>query len=186
VAEIVTLVSQDKRAKSKKYNNEYTGGLFMAHTTRQDKARRQEKILELVKSGEYATQEALLEKLEERGFKSTQPTLSRDMNELNILLKGGKWVVEDSQDNLLQKQLRSLIEAHCSDACCHHGICHLIVDGGYSQVAKSLLAMLKWDEVFVVVSNDSLLTIVCREEGDEKVIYERLQLDKKVKKKISG
>ncbi len=48
------------------------------------KVKRQSKILELIKTYEIDTQEALAEKLNEEGFNVTQATVSRDIRELNL------------------------------------------------------------------------------------------------------
>ena len=45
---------------------------------------RQNKILELIDEYEISTQEALIQKLAEHGFDSTQTTISRDIRQLEI------------------------------------------------------------------------------------------------------
>ena len=49
-----------------------------------EKTRRQRHILEIVQSRPVATQEELLEALEEKGVEVTQSTLSRDLKELRV------------------------------------------------------------------------------------------------------
>lgn len=51
------------------------------------KTSRQKKILELISEYEISTQEALIQKLAEHGFASTQTTISRDIRDL-CLIKG--------------------------------------------------------------------------------------------------
>ena len=46
---------------------------------------RQEKILELISRYDISTQEALIAKLSEEGFVSTQTTVSRDIRQLNLV-----------------------------------------------------------------------------------------------------
>ena len=46
---------------------------------------RQNKIIELIKSEEIDTQEKLVERLNELGFKATQATVSRDIKELGLI-----------------------------------------------------------------------------------------------------
>ena len=48
------------------------------------KARRQTKILELIKDKRIETQEELLNELRGQGFNVTQATVSRDIRELNL------------------------------------------------------------------------------------------------------
>lgn len=46
---------------------------------------RQNKILELIEEYEISTQEALIQKLAESGFESTQTTISRDIRQLRLI-----------------------------------------------------------------------------------------------------
>lgn len=49
------------------------------------KSARQEKILEIIDKYEVSTQEALIAKLAEMGFESTQTTISRDIRQLKLV-----------------------------------------------------------------------------------------------------
>ena len=49
------------------------------------KARRQAEILAIIQENDIETQEQLLEKLREKGMKSTQATISRDIKELHLV-----------------------------------------------------------------------------------------------------
>ena len=49
------------------------------------KARRQAEILSIIQEYDIETQDQLLEKLREKGLKSTQATISRDIKELRIV-----------------------------------------------------------------------------------------------------
>ena len=46
---------------------------------------RQNKILELIEEYEISTQEALIKRLSEHGFESTQTTISRDIRQLRLI-----------------------------------------------------------------------------------------------------
>ena len=46
---------------------------------------RQNKILELIEEYEISTQEALIQRLAEHGFESTQTTISRDIRQLRLI-----------------------------------------------------------------------------------------------------
>ena len=46
---------------------------------------RRNKILELIEEYEISTQEALIQKLSEHGFESTQTTISRDIRQLRLI-----------------------------------------------------------------------------------------------------
>lgn len=49
------------------------------------KARRQAEILTIIRDNDIETQDQLLEKLREKGMKSTQATISRDIKELHLV-----------------------------------------------------------------------------------------------------
>ena len=49
------------------------------------KSERQSEILKIIKAGDVETQEQLLTMLEERGYRATQATISRDIKELRIV-----------------------------------------------------------------------------------------------------
>ena len=49
------------------------------------KSARQEKILEIIERYEVSTQEALIARLAETGFESTQTTISRDIRQLKLV-----------------------------------------------------------------------------------------------------
>lgn len=53
------------------------------------KARRQEKILEIIGQRYIDTQQMLAEALKDAGFNSTQATISRDIRELNLIKEMG-------------------------------------------------------------------------------------------------
>ena len=57
------------------------------------KERRQQKIISLVRGGRIGTQAELAERLERAGFAATQSSISRDLEELGIIKRSGRYVV---------------------------------------------------------------------------------------------
>ena len=49
------------------------------------KSERQSEILKIIKAGDVETQEQLLTMLEERGYRATQATISRDIKDLRLV-----------------------------------------------------------------------------------------------------
>ena len=49
------------------------------------KNQRQEQLLQIIAEETVETQEQLLERLQERGIRSTQATISRDIKELHLI-----------------------------------------------------------------------------------------------------
>ena len=57
-----------------------------------DKGRRQQKILSLIRSAPIGTQGELAERLERAGFAATQSSVSRDLVELGVVKRRGRYV----------------------------------------------------------------------------------------------
>jgi transcriptional regulator of arginine metabolism len=55
------------------------------------KARRQARLLEIIRSSRIGTQEELVAELNERGFECTQASVSRDIRELGLVKQGGRY-----------------------------------------------------------------------------------------------
>lgn len=54
------------------------------------KSRRQAEILRIIREQDIETQEQMLERLERRGIRATQATISRDIKELNLVKQPGE------------------------------------------------------------------------------------------------
>ena len=84
------------------------------------KARRQAEILSIIQEYDIETQDQLLEKLRDRGMKSTQATISRDIKELHLVkeLTGHstyKYAVSERKTSLVVlKTMPGLASAACS------------------------------------------------------------------------
>ena len=63
------------------------------------KTGRQTVILEVISNENIETQTQLLEALEKRGIKTTQATLSRDINELQLVKEGGRYTANLSRES---------------------------------------------------------------------------------------
>src|SRR5918997_1628793 len=61
-----------------------------------DKERRQQKILNLIRSAPIGTQGELAERLERAGFSVTQSSVSRDLVEMGIVKRRGRYVVPEA------------------------------------------------------------------------------------------
>lgn len=61
------------------------------------KEQRQQKIMSLVRGGRVATQSELAQRLERAGFAVTQSSVSRDVEELGIVKRHGRYVVPSAE-----------------------------------------------------------------------------------------
>lgn len=83
------------------------------------KSERQEKILEIIKENDIATQEELLDVLRLEGYEATQATISRDIRELRLtkIVDGGiqKYAApEQDLHDVNERYLRVLREGYVS------------------------------------------------------------------------
>ena len=66
----------------------------MPRTTSHDRARRRQRLIELLREGVEATQEEIRDRLAEEGFVTTQATISRDLDDVGAIRKhdGGRTI----------------------------------------------------------------------------------------------
>jgi len=75
------------------------------------KDQRQQKIVSLVRGGRVATQSELAQRLERAGFTVTQSSVSRDVEELGIVKRRGRYVVPSAETGARSRGLIDLATA---------------------------------------------------------------------------
>ena len=73
-----------------------------------DKEKRQQKLLSLIRARPVSTQGELATHLERAGFAATQSSISRDLEELGIIKRRGRYVVPQADDGRAGRGLLSL------------------------------------------------------------------------------
>ena len=92
------------------------------------KARRQAEILSIIQEYDIETQDQLLEKLRERGMKSTQATISRDIKQLHLVKEPTghgtyKYAVSSSRARLnIADKLRTIFHESITSVDCAQNI----------------------------------------------------------------
>lgn len=145
------------------------------------KLRRQEAILELVRGEPLGSQAAILERLRERGFDVTQPTVSRDLDELGLAR------VRDAQGRLRYMLPEEAAPAGRRDRLRHllgefvvsmQGSGNLVVvhtpPGTANVVARGIDEAVLEDVVGTVAGDDTIL-VVAREGVRGRRVLERLR-----------
>ena len=64
-----------------------------------DKEKRQQKLLSLIRARPVSTQGELASQLERAGFAATQSSISRDLEELGVVKRRGRYVVPRAENN---------------------------------------------------------------------------------------
>ncbi|HZH89627.1 MAG TPA: hypothetical protein VEX70_03295 [Pyrinomonadaceae bacterium] len=73
-----------------------------------DKEKRQQKLLNLIRARPVSTQGELASHLERAGYAATQSSISRDLEELGIVKRRGRYVVPQAADKAAARGLLSL------------------------------------------------------------------------------
>jgi transcriptional regulator of arginine metabolism len=73
-----------------------------------DKEKRQQKLLSLIRARPVSTQGELATHLERAGFAATQSSISRDLEELGIVKRRGRYVLPRAADGAAARGLVSL------------------------------------------------------------------------------
>ena len=122
-----------------------------------DKERRQQKIISLIRSAAIGTQGELAERLERAGFAATQSSVSRDLVELGVVKRRGRYVVpQQAAEAVARRGLVQLATAGESliVARCEPGLASAVaveIDGASINEIVGTLA--GEDTVFIAVAN---------------------------------
>ena len=131
------------------------------------KPERQEAILELVASHAIGSQEELRRLLEQRGWRVTQATLSRDLRELGLARvptdEGARYVRPEALGGDEDKPSLEALLPQLFDAV--DGVSELLVlhtlPGGAQPIAEAIDAQ-GWPEIIGTIGGENTILIVCR------------------------
>lgn len=145
------------------------------------KSKRQAKILELINTYDLETQEDLIAKLNENGFKVTQATISRDIKELRIVksLTGvGKYKYVSSAPTThfdFSGKFNSLFaDAVLSINFAGHIVCVKCFTG-MANAACAALDSMHWDDVVGTLAGDDTIFILMKDETSASVLTQELK-----------
>ena len=145
------------------------------------KAKRQNKIIELIQNHDVETQEELADLLQEAGYKVTQATISRDIRELNLTKvsvdgKGQKYMVlQGSEAGMNERYIRVLREGFISMDMAQNILVINTVSGMAMAVAAALDAMQIREIVGCIAGDD---TIMCAIRSTEQTAEVMRQIEK--------
>lgn len=141
---------------------------------------RQKVVLELINEFEIDTQEELTAKLNERGIKVTQATVSRDINELNLIkisgkIKKYKYAQIDIKNAALSEKIVSLFrEIVVSITCCNNLIVVKTLSGNAS-AAGMVIDKMNIPQVLGSIAGDDTLLIVTKSNADAEIMIKKLK-----------
>jgi transcriptional regulator of arginine metabolism len=131
-----------------------------------DPTERREAIRELLSEGEIASQDELIAKLERRGFRTSQPVLSRDLRALNVAKQSGVYRVPEVERVTPLAALRSLLR---SERPVSHFVLVRCEPGAASAVARALEAEALDDMVGTIAGDDTVLVASSSHSASQRV-----------------
>lgn len=144
------------------------------------KSARHEKIIELIHKYDIDTQEELVSRLNQSGFKVTQATISRDIRALNMTKVTGKdgksryAILEGASPDTGDKYSRVMRDAIVSADAAQNLVVIRTVPGMAMGVAAALDAM-KWPEILGSIAGDDTIMCALRNAGEAETVTERVQ-----------
>jgi len=143
------------------------------------KAKRQQKIREIISSREIETQDELVEALKEAGLIVTQATVSRDIKELQLVkvpLGDGRYKYSMPQDQRFNpaSKLRRALQDHFLKADYAENLVVVKCMPGTANTIASLIDAMDWQELIGTVSGDDTTLIVCRTKEQAEAVVNRI------------
>lgn len=133
-----------------------------------EKERRQQKIISLVRGARIGTQTALAERLERAGFAVTQSSVSRDIDELGIIKRGGRYVVPSAEAG---KRARGLLDLETAGDALIVARCE---PGLASSVAVEIDSAVL-DEIVGTIAGEDTVFIAVRDARAQRSAIKRLR-----------
>ena len=145
------------------------------------KLTRQAEVLKLIHQYEIETQEELAQKLQERGFRVTQATVSRDIRELKLTKIAGESgkiryaLLQTKEQNEAGRYVRVLKDT-VQRVDIAENLLIIITASGMAMAAAAVLDEMKWNEIVGTIAGDN--TIFCAVRSREEAIRVRDKLEK--------
>ena len=145
------------------------------------KSKRQEKILELIEKHDVETQEELAELLKKAGFVATQATVSRDINELNLIKgegreKKSKYIRPATGNNNVSPKIIDIF-THITKSIDHaNNLIVIKTISGNGASAGNVVDQMNIAGILGTVAGDDTLLIVARTTPDAERIVKTLRM----------
>lgn len=143
------------------------------------KAKRQRKILELIKENIVGTQEELAELLTREGFQVTQATVSRDIKELALIKisTGGDQYRYSlpSEITVSETRLRFMLKEFVLNYAASENILVVRTAPGNANAVASALDNAQWAEILGSVAGDDTILLVARTKAEIPRIIDKLE-----------
>ena len=145
------------------------------------KARRQMKILEIIRERPVETQEELARELRKLGISVTQATISRDIKDLNLIkvpTGDGRQRYAFPQDQVMAahtERLRRVLRESVLDLDVSENLIVVKCLSGAAPAVGEALDNLRWQEIVGTVAGDNTVLVVVRGRERAQSVMERLR-----------
>lgn len=144
------------------------------------KAKRQDKILELIETQEITTQEELADRLIAEGFRVTQATVSRDIRELHLYKVEGKngrqkyAAIKQKEDVSSNRYMDAFRAGYISAKQAQNILVIRTISGMANGVAAALEAM-DYPEVVGCIAGDDTIFCVATDTEEANTLMEKIK-----------
>ena len=137
-------------------------------------------ILELIKENEISTQEELTAKLNEKGFDVSQATVSRDINELDLIKVDGtakKSVYRkvDNGNTEIPQKIRDLFRQITVSIVAANNLIVVKTLNGNGSSAGMAIDQMHIPQILGTIAGDDTLLIVAKNNADAEIIVKILR-----------
>ena len=141
------------------------------------KRQRHNAILDLVRSGEIASQEDLMLGLKARRIEVSQSTLSRDIQELRLAKTGGVYTVVEAEPAARgsEESWRRIIREFLVDVAVTPNIVVVKTGAGHASTVSQALDETGWPEVIGTIAGENTVFIAVRSAKDGRRLEGRIR-----------
>lgn len=137
-------------------------------------------ILSLISEYEICTQEELTDLLISKGYNVSQSTISRDLNELNLIKTEGinkkyKYTKPGFLDNQPKQQIINLFKQVTVSMSCANNLIVIKTLSGNANTAGMAVDEMHFSQVLGTIAGDDTLLIVAKSNSDAEYILKSLR-----------
>jgi transcriptional regulator of arginine metabolism len=142
-----------------------------------NKTLRQRAVLQLLRQGAVASQEALQRALRKRGFKVGQATLSRDIRDLNLSKTAAGYTLPQGEGaaGWALPPVQRLVREFVLDVRPAQNLLVVKTIIGSAQPVAAALDDEEWEEVVGTIAGDDAILIVCPDKDSARKVAGRIE-----------
>lgn len=143
-----------------------------------NKDERQSLIQELVENEVIQKQSKIVELIEERGYSITQATISRDIQDMQLIkipYEGGgyRYTLPREEGKDYYREIEKILEGSFVDIEIQDNLVNIKTTPGSGHALGEKIEMNNLEEVFALVINDASVLLICRSEKEAEILRNR-------------